>query len=422
MSTFDFDHVNDRSASLSVKWNKDAIRAVCNNPEALPFWVADMDFSAPPAVLEALRKQTDHGVFGYPYFESLPQHFASWALERHQWDVDTASVVITPGILTSLALLIELLTETHDGVILPLPAYRPFFHIITSLGRTIVPWPMRYDETDCRFSLDMEALSSLMAEPANRLLLFCSPHNPTGLVFSEAVLDEIADLAARYGTTVISDEIHADLVFPGIIHTPFDVVARRHGIQAVTCMAPSKTFNIPGEHFSVAVFSQTETKKLFITRMESLHLRPTLLSTVTAVAAYQGGRAWLTALVDYLEKQASHIGEYLESHCCALSFVKPQASFIGLIDCQWILEKVRLDAALHSSLYEAATSPEGGLLSRFFGQRAGVAMHDGTWFGSPYERFVRFNYGTSRRTVDEALSRIAQAVSSLHVSFPTERR
>jgi len=315
--------------------------------------------------------------------------------------------------LTSLAVLMEELTNEGEGVIVPMPAYQPFVRMVKGLDRTLVPWDLRYDHATSRFSLDLEALAQSMRQPSTTLLMFCSPHNPTGMVFTEEELTKIATLARDNHVMVLSDEIHADLVYRTETHIPFDVIARRIGCQAVTCMAPSKTFNIAGEHFSVAVFSDQQLAVAFSTRQRALFLGTGLLSTVTALAGYREGHTWLMELIEYLESQVEFINTFIQKHIPRLRFIKPQASFIGFFDCTDILDDVKREAENHPELYDPASSPDGGLLSRFFGQRAGIAMNDGTWFGERYGQFVRFNFGTQRARVEDALLRIAKAVDDL---------
>ena len=413
MNSFDFDIPVDRAGSLSVKWDTQPIKSICGNPEALPFWVADMDFTVAPGISEALRKQADHAVLGYPCFDNLQETFCAWTKIRHHWEPDLASVVVAPGMLTSLAVLMDELTIEGDGVIVPLPAYQPFVRMVKNLGRTLIPWDLRYDQSTAHFALDLEKLEQCMQQPSTKLLLFCSPHNPTGRVFSEEELTRIATLARDNHVMVLSDEIHADLAYSTATHIPFDVIARRTGCQAVTCMAPSKTFNIAGEHFSVAVCSDHQLSARFSRRQRALFLGTGLLSTVTALAAYREGYAWLMELIGYLESQADFIETFIRERIPRLRFVKPQASFIGFFDCSSILEDVKRDAEHHPELYDPTRSPEGGLLSRFFGQRAGIVMNDGTWFGERYGQFVRFNFGAQRSRVEEALLRIAKAIDDL---------
>lgn len=413
METYDFSQATNRSESLSVKWNKRAIESICNNPEALPFWVADMDFTAPPEVLAALQTQVDHGVFGYPVFDSMGKTFSHWALRRHNWEIDPSMVVPTPGMLASIAILVELRSKPGDSVILPMPAYQPFVHIIKGLGRKLVPWPLQYEQKSTRFTLDIPSLEQLAINKNTPLLLFCSPHNPTGRVFSRQELEAVAEVCVKHSLTIISDEIHADLTLPEHTHIPFNVVAKEYRVPCATCMAPSKTFNIAGEHFSVVISSENSIHRQLQRRLRALHLYPDLLSTVTAEAAYKGGYEWLMALRNHLSQQVSFITKRLEESGSGLRFIVPEASFIGFIDCSAKLELIKADELVHPELYDRARSPGGGVVSRFFGQRANIAMNDGTWFGSDYEQFVRFNYGTTHLAITQAIDAIIAAVNAL---------
>lgn len=413
MDRFDFTTTIDRTGSLSAKWNRDLITMFCNNPDAIPHWVADMEFPSPPAVRKALEEQAAHGVLGYPYHEEIASTFVQWSETRHGWNVDPSLVSQAPGMLASMALLIELYSEQGDSIVLPMPAYKPFVGIIRGLGRTIVPWPMVYDSDHHRFTLDLSALDALLSRPRCPILLFCSPHNPTGRVFTAEELEVVATILARHGTMVISDEIHADLTYEDIRHIPFDTVARSHGLRCATCMAPSKTFNIAGEHFSIVICSDSAMHSALTRRMRTLHVGPDLLATVTALAAYREGKTWLDDMRAHLGSLAQRIERLLETSDTPLRFVTPQASFIGLIDCEKIIDRVERDAVMNSELYDPKRSPEGGLLSRFFGQRAGIAMNDGSWFGKEYGAFVRFNYGTSGSAVDIAVNAIIGAVKRL---------
>jgi cysteine-S-conjugate beta-lyase len=413
MSLYNFDTPVDRCESLSVKWNKQVIKSICNNEKAEPFWVADMDFTIPPAIAQALRAQADHAILGYPMFSSMQDTFCEWTRMRHHWCPEKDSVVIAPGMLTSLAVLVELISRKGEGVIVPLPAYQPFIRMVHGLGRKLLPWNLPYNHEQGSFSLDLESLEVMMKEDSTKVLLFCSPHNPTGLVFTPEELEAIARLAAQNNVVVLSDEIHADLAYTYSNHIPFDTVARATGCTAVTCMAPSKTFNIAGEHFSVSVFSDQELAGRFSRRLQSLFLGTDLLSSVTGLCGYRDGYNWLMELLPYLEGQAAFIDNFLKERIPSLKFVKPAASFIAFIDCTDILESVRKDAAANPTLYDSSRSPSGGLLSRFFGQRASVAMNDGTWFGKDYYSFVRINFGTQRSKLEEALIRMEKAVSRL---------
>ena len=376
-----FDQVVDRADTLSVKWNKDAIKQYCANPDAEPFWVADMDFRAAKEIQDAALSAAKSGIYGYPHFDGVKEAFCDFANRRHGTRFTPGEVVTFPGVLVSISMLMQLLTREDDGVIVPLPAYKPFMDITRNLNRKVV---------------------------------FCSPQNPTGDVFGRDELEKLARKAAEHHLAVVSDEIHADLSYAK--HLSMAEVAKDFPIQCAVCMAPSKTFNVAGEHFSVVVTRDEELRNRLEAMKEQNRIGETsFFSTTVALAAYRHGYDWLMELIPYLEGNAALIESYLSDHCPGLAFVKPNASFVGLIDCSQVLPLLQEDEKAHPELYDPKLSPMGGTASRFFGIRARVCCNDGTWFGGgdAYRGFVRFNYGVRRASVLEAIRRMAEAVNQL---------
>jgi cystathionine beta-lyase len=410
-----FDSHIDRKASLSVKWNKEAIKQICGNAEADAFWVADMDFQVAPEIRSEAIALAEHGIFGYPYANNQRQVFCSWAKNRHRMDVKPNQVVVSGGVLNSISLLTEMLSSEKDQIIVPMPAYQPFVTIVHRLGRTLLEWPLLYDKNNHRFSLDWEAFERLCTKA--KILIFCNPHNPSGLVFSKAELTRLCNIAKEQNVLIISDEIHADLSFTE--HVSILEVAQETGCEAIVCMAPSKTFNIAGEHYSITLFNNQVLREQFITRLEQLFLSGTSnFATTIALAAYEKGLPYIQALLQYLQETATSIETFLETRIPSIHFIRPQASFIALLDCSEILSLVEADAKANPELYDRSLSPSGGLLSRFFGQRASIAVNDGTWFGGEdYRYFVRFNFGTPKANVNRALQNIEQAVKFLEETY-----
>lgn len=407
-----FDQVVDRTHTLSVKWNRDAIKTFCANPDAEPFWVADMDFRAATEISDAALVAAKSGIYGYPHFDGVKEAFCDFANRRHGTHLTPQEVVTFPGVLVSVSMMMRLLTREGDGVIVPLPAYKPFMDITQNLNRKLVPWPMRYDPHSHRFSLDWENFDTL-ADQA-KLLVFCSPQNPSGDVFGREELEKLACKAGEHHLAVISDEIHADLSYTK--HISMVEVAENHSFPCAVCMAPSKTFNVAGEHFSVVVTHDEELRNRMEVMKEQNRISETsFFSTTIALAAYRHGYDWLMELIPYLEGNAALIESYFSEHCPELVFVRPNASFVGLVDCSQALPLMQKDEKEHPDLYDPKLSPMGGTASRFFGIRAQVCCNDGTWFGGgdAYRGFVRFNYGVRRASVLEAIRRMADAVNRL---------
>lgn len=401
----------DRSTSGCVKYNRQYIKSICSNPDAWPFWVADMDFRCPEAVNEALVRAAGHGVFGYPSADDtarVASNFISW---RHGTDIDSSLIVPTTGVLNSLSILME---NTSRGVIIPFPAYKPFVSACETHGRSVSPWALSYDGKAHRFCLDFAALEKLCSSGENDLLIFCSPHNPSGMVFSPEELRRVSEICAAGGVQVICDEIHADLTYDGFRHTSFLQAARGTGARAVTLMAPSKTFNLAGEHFSLAIFPDNESASAYKSRLQRLHNSgPSYVDNLMARAAYAGGRDWLEDCIRTISSNADLVDSFIRSRIPLLGTVRPEASFVCFIDCSQIFEAVLADQDDNPELYRVQDSPDATALSRFFGVRCSVAVNPGTFFGPDYGQFVRFNFGTSTERVLTALQRMEAGINKL---------
>ncbi len=409
METINFDIAADRRGTNSVKWDKKAIESIASNPEAEPFWVADMDFLPEPHIKAKTMEIAENGIFGYPSDSSkLNSLFCSWLLKKHNWTINPENAVFTMGLLHGIALAVDLFTEEGDRILVPTPAYRPFRTLTEEAGRIVEEMPLHYENGI--FSLDHASFK----EHAERcsMILFCSPHNPSGLVFSDEDLRFILECSKKLDIPVLSDEIHADLVHPSAHHIPMGKVNDSIGANCITFMAPSKTFNVAGEHSAFAVFSNGDMKKRFTKKQSALCVsHPGYLIGELSEAAYRNGIEYNKKLCAYLEENANTIRSYLKENCPELKLTNGNASFVTFIDCTEIYAKVRKKVESDPERYEGGD--EGGILSRFFGVEAGVAMNDGTWFGDEYYGFVRFNYGTSRECILKALKRITDAVRSL---------
>ena len=403
---FIFDETPDRRKTNSVKWNRNAIESISANADALPFWVADMDFYPEPHIKAKAEELSELSVFGYPSFPDFEETVALWLKEKHSWKVDKENILFSMGLLHGVALALNLYTAAGDAVLVPSPTYRPFREIVASNGRVFLDHSLGYKEG--KFFLDRERFR-IDAEKA-KLILFCSPHNPSGLVFSREDLTFVLETAKRLGIPVISDEIHGDLVHPGFTHLPMGMVNEEVGAETVTLMAPSKTFNVAGEHSAFAVFSSMETKEKFRRAQNSLWLtEPGYLIGELTETAYSHGLEWNKALSEYLGENASLVSSFLEKNT-DIRMVNGNASFVTFLDCSKVFDDIKAYTEKNRERFDANG---GGILSRFFGLEAGVAMNDGTWFGKEYEKFVRFNYGTKREMVEEALIRIKNALDKV---------
>ena len=394
MNEYNFDSKIERKYSDSIKWDSSVINALGGNPKAEPFWLADMDFSPPPAVLDAFKTRISHPVFGYPAKPSqVTTAFHSWLKIRHNWLVPEESITLSPGLLTGIASAIQVLSKKGDGVVVQTPAYNPFFTIIEKNGRSITRNPLLLDGR--KFLIDFQNLENALEDPLNTLLLLCSPHNPAGRVWNQAELTAIVTLCEKYQVAVVSDEIHADLTYPGVTHIPFSSIAGK--VISVTFMAPSKTFNIAGEKIAFSIIPDPLTRSDYQSFLESMSLSyPGIFAPTAALAAYKYGYNWLNALLSYLRKNLDLIDTYFDKYIPEMELIVPEASFIAFIDCTRLLPFLKKKN-----------------LTRFFSKEAGVLFHAGSWFGSEGSNFVRINFGTQTSALQNALDRIRKAVDML---------
>ena len=402
-----FDETADRRGTNSEKWNKKAIASIAVNGEAEPFWVADMDFKPEPHIKAKAEELATLGVFGYPSFPTFREIAASWLEKKHNWIVDKENILYYMGLLHGVSMCINLLTNKGDRILVPSPTYRPFRLLCSLNDRVMEDYELGYK--DGSYYLDRERF--IESAKRSKMILFCSPHNPSGLVFSRDELEFVLTTAKNLNIPVVSDEIHGDLVHPGYTHIPMGKANENIGAETVTLMAPSKTFNVAGEHSAIAIFSSGSTLKSFKHAQDALWVsEPGYLIGELTEAAYKDGLEWNKDLCKYLGENAELINSFFAENDLGIKMVNGKASFVTFLDCTGVYDKIKKRVEETPEKYE---STSGGVLSRFFGVEASVAMNDGSWFGDQYYKFVRFNYGTSRDKVYNALLRIKKAVESL---------
>lgn len=385
--SIDFDREIPRDGTCSVK--HDGCAAYFGTPEVLPLWVADMDFAAPEAVTRALAERAAHPVYGYTlYPESLYDALIAWLKKRHSWEVQREWIVMAPGVVPSLFATVMACTRQDEGVIVQPPVYFPFFSAVTANRRRLVRNALRLEHG--RYTIDFEDLERRAAEGA-RLLLLCSPHNPVGRVWSKAELAEILRIARRYDVTILSDEIHADLVYPESRHTALATLADNTD-KLITAVAPSKTFNIPGLGLSSLIAPDPAHRDALKKVFETVHISNTNpFSIVAFEAAYRGGEAWLDSLLIYLRDTRDFVGDYLARHLPAIRLIQPEGTYLLWLDCREL-------------------NMNGMQLREFFVRQAGVGMSPGTVFGQGGSGFMRMNIASPRHVIADALERIVNAL------------
>jgi len=385
--TFDFDREITRTGTSSVKY--DGAAASLGSNDLIPMWVADMDFAAPEAITHALLERASHPVYGYTlYPDSLYEALISWLKKRHDWEIERAWIMLCPGVVTALHATVLAVTQPDEAVIVQNPVYAPFYSSVTTTGRRLMHNPLRLENG--RYTIDHDHLEQCAASGA-RLLLLCSPHNPVGRVWHRDELEKIMVIANRHDLIVLSDEIHADLVYPGNRHTALATLALDND-QIITAVAPSKTFNIPGLGLSALIVPnpahRAKLKKVF----DRLHVQASNpFSIVAFEAAYRAGEPWLESLLAYLHNTRDFARDYFIEHLPGIRLIAPEGTYLLWLDCRSLLMK---DEQLH----------------HFFVHEARVGLSPGTVFGMGGSGFMRMNIGAPRRTVAAALERIRRAL------------
>ena len=376
---FDFDSVIDRRGTGSEKWEKYAGRDI------LPMWVADMDFRSPPVVVEALRRRTEHGVFGYTKASPGTVEAVVGMLARDfGWKIDPAWLVWLPGLVSGLNVTCRSVGEEGDDVLTLVPVYPPFLSAPRFSRRGLVRVPLH--ENANRWGIDFERLEAAVT-PRTRLFMLCNPHNPVGRVFDPEELQRLAELSLRRGMIVCADEIHCGLVLdPEKRHLPFAALGPEVAERTITLMAPSKTFNLAGLGCSFAVIPSESLRRSFVQAKAGIVPMVNPYGYAAAEAAYRDGEEWRRALIDYLRGNRDTLAEALKRMPGGLSMAAVEGTYLAWID----VRNTGLDESV-----------------RFF-EEAGVGLQDGREFDGP--GFVRLNFGCPRAVLREALARMGRAL------------
>jgi cystathionine beta-lyase len=352
-----------------------------------------MDFEAPPAVVEAVRRRAAHGVFGYPLVPpSFWQAAIDWLKRRHGWEVKKFWMAMTPGIVPALNYCVRAFTKRTDPVIIQTPVYHPFYYAIENNGRRVVRNPLRFDGH--RYTMDLDDLRTKIDAPG-RMLILCSPHNPSGRVWTREELEALGRIALERDLLVVADEIHHDLVYGGHRHQVFATLSPELAQQTITCIAPSKTFNTAGLATAAVVAPNPDLHKKFEDEAERSGFDlGNALGIVAFEAAYAHGGDWLDELLPYLEANVDFLEKFLAERLPKVRLVRPEGTYLALLDCR-----------------DLGIDPDA--LNDFFLRKAGVYFSDGKIFGEEAAGFVRINFGCPRALLVEALERIERAVKEL---------
>lgn len=385
---FDFDAVIPRAGTDCVKY--DLRKTLFGREDVIPMWVADMDFAVPPFVAEAVRKRAGHPVYGYSVIpESYYDAVISWEKRRHGWELRKEWILFSPGVVTGLNMIVQAFTEPGDKIIIQPPVYHPFFFCVENNGRQLVL--NRLKEENGHYSMDFDDLERKMKEGA-RMMILCSPHNPVSRCWRREELEWLGAKCKENRVLLVSDEIHGDLVYSPNKHVPLASISDDFAANTITCIAPSKTFNLAGLFTSSVIIPNENLRKQFIRTQEKLHISPNLFGITAAEAAYREGAEWLDQLLGYLKSNADQVKDFLAGQIPVISLSPVEATYLLWLD----FRKLGLpDAELKKLLVE----------------KAGLGFFEGITFGPGGEGFQRMNIGCPSKILKEALQRLASAIN-----------
>ncbi len=378
---YDFDTVYDRQKTESVKWGLFG--------EALPMWVADMDFRSPEPVIRALRERVEHGIFGYPMEkEELRALVTQRMADRYGWQVKGEEIIFLPGVITGFNLASQAVTRPGEEMVIQTPVYPPFFNVAANSGTRRLEVPL-LQLSDGAYGIDFQAFEEALT-PQTHFFLLCNPHNPVGRVFRRDELQRLAEICLRHGLVICSDEIHCDLIYSGHHHVPVASLSEEISQSTITLMAPSKTFNIAGLECSFAIVQNAALRQKMQEARRGMFGGVNLLGLTAALAAYRDGQDWLDQLLSYLEANRDYLCNFVKDQLPGVRLSAPEGTYLAWLDFRSI-----------------------GLPSdpaKFLKENANVILNCGGEFGAPGEGFARMNFGCPRSLLEDGLQRIRKAL------------
>jgi cystathionine beta-lyase len=400
-----FDREISRKGTHSIKWefiregeelrHGDHADPRHGPDRVLPMWVADMDFHCPSPVIEAVVARAEQGIFGYSrpvdsYYEAV----INWIKRRHGWTVEPDWIATSPGVVAAISMLVQSCTSPGEKVLIQRPVYYPFTHMIESNGRVVASNSLLYEHG--RYRMDFDDLAVKASDPAVKMAILCSPHNPIGRVWTAGELTRFGEICLENGVLVVSDEVHADLIYSNNTFTPFAGISEAFRSHSVTCTAASKSFNLAGLKTSNIIIPDETRREGFVQALERNGIYgANPFGIVATETAYNHGEAWLESAMAYVEGNYRFMAGYLAEHLPQLTVVPPQGTYLVWVD----FRELGLEPAERRDL----------LLNR-----ARVLLDEGELFGPEGESFERFNIACPRSILVEALERIRTAVGSLH--------
>jgi len=396
---YDLDKVYDRKNSDSIKWN--SLKSMFGSEDAIPMWVADMDFPIAQPIVEAIQKRAEHPFYGYTSpDDDVVDSIVDRLLRKFDWKIEPEWIVFTPGVIPALNAAVRSISQPGDGIILQPPVYFPFFPVVTNSGCQIVNSPLKLESG--RYEMDLDDLKSKFKSgdghfgPANRNrgIIVSNPHNPVGRLWSREEQIEMGEIVIGNGGIVISDEIHCEILFKGYKHTPFASISQDFAKNSIVCMAPSKTFSLAGLEVSTIIIPDAKLRNNFAAARAGIMPGPNVYGYVALQAAYRQGDEWLEQVLAYLQGNLDFMTGFMKSRVPRIKLIEPQGTYLMWLDCRGL------------GLCEKD-------LEKLFFENALVGVSSGAMFGMGGSGFLRMNIACPRSLLKEALERIEKAVNNI---------
>ncbi|KAB8039025.1 putative C-S lyase [Silvanigrella paludirubra] len=393
MSKYNFDKEFNRIGSSCYKW--DGRKKFLGYPDVLPMHVADMDFQCAPEILEVIQERAAHPSFGYAIYDG--SHFVTlseWIFNQHQWKISPSWCLYSPSIVTSLSLCIHSLTTENEGIIIQTPIYPPFMEVIRNNKRNLLVNRLKLNANG-NYEINFDDFEDLCKNKNAKMFILCSPHNPVGRVWTKNELIKISEICLKYNIIIVSDEIHSDLVYKPNKHINISSISNEVSQNTITCISPSKTFNIPGISSSAIIIENKILRNKLNSSIDKFHLfLPSVFSVLAFDAAYKFGNNWYQNLMLYLENNQSILKKWSIENHEYIDYSSPEATYLGWLS----FKKIKLnDSELKKFIYE----------------KAHVALDPGSRFGTGGENFMRINFACPKSQLETALHKLKCALNSI---------
>lgn len=383
--TFDFESVIDRSGTGSEKWDV--------APGELPMWVADMDFETAPAVREAIERRAAHGIYGYTMLpDAWADAYTGWWESRHGLHINPEWLIFCTGVIPAVSSVVRKLTTPAEKVVLMTPVYNIFFNSVLNNGRVPLECPLEYDTETMAYSVNFDRLEACLSDPQATLLILCNPHNPVGKIWDRETLARIGSLCRAHGVTVLSDEIHCDLTAPGRAYVPFASVSDECRDRSVTCIAPTKAFNIAGLHTAAVMVPDEHLRNRVRRALNTDEVaEPNAFAVDAAIAAFTRGGGWLDALRGRIQENRERVEAFVREEIPEIRVVPSEATYLLWLDCSAVTED---SAAYAASIRE----------------RTGLYLSAGSVYCGNGAEFLRMNIACPPAVLEDGLSRLRRGV------------